>query len=256
MNLDLGGFGRELWHYLPLMFARLMAAWVVVFCFLLLLFRVVKSRLRPHVLRADDRVRAIALSLRYRGQDVFGGERVFLTWFMRFWTNFASAPSLSFWSLMIPLWFYAHRFSPPPFAVSNASTEGMASANNVALWMIPGACFCGSMLLSNILKRIFKRLRPERAPGSFGHKMKDASFPSGHSLTSFCFWAVLTLTLALAGASLPFVALFGVLSVVVVGFTGLSRVYMGVHHPSDVFGGYVIGAVWSLVAFLAVRGLV
>jgi membrane-associated phospholipid phosphatase len=44
---------------------------------------------------------------------------------------------------------------------------------------------------------------------------------------------------------------FTLLAVIIVGLTGLSRVYMGVHFPSDVMGGYFIGAMWCLACFLA-----
>lgn len=228
-----GEFGRELGAMLPKAVGLLAAAWVVVFLVLLFILQTVKRHMRPRILRADDNVRAWALSLRYRGQDVFGSERVPLTWFMRFWTNFASAPSLSFWSVAIPLILIMRGYH-------NAGLR---------LWLLPGLCFCGSMVLSNVLKRVFKRVRPERAAGSFGHKMKDASFPSGHSLTSLCFWSTMALSFALSGVAPLVAALFAVMAAMIVALTGLSRIYMGVHHPSDVIGGYFIGAVWSLAAY-------
>ena len=90
-----------------------------------------------------------------------------------------------------------------------------------------------------------------RAEGSFGHKMSDASFPSGHSLTSFCFWTGCVMAAALLGLGASQYALLAVATTLTILFTGLSRIYMGVHFPSDVVGGYVIGIVWCIVCYFA-----
>jgi membrane-associated phospholipid phosphatase len=58
-------------------------------------------------------------------------------------------------------------------------------------------------------------------------------------------------SLGLSGAAWPLVLLFGILAVTVVALTGLSRIYLGVHFPSDVIGGYIIGAVWCVMCFAA-----
>jgi undecaprenyl-diphosphatase len=110
------------------------------------------------------------------------------------------------------------------------------------------------MGLSYILKRVFKRVRPLRKEGSFGHALRDGSFPSGHSLTAFAFWMMCVFALALIGASIASTLLFAVVAIAIVFLTGLSRIYMAVHWPSDVAGGFVIGAVWTVVCFFALRG--
>jgi membrane-associated phospholipid phosphatase len=199
--------------------------------------------------------------------DETSDERVPLTWFFRFWTNFASAPSLSLLSLGLPMGLYlwwrapsiagSSLLAPLALAARVAGVESKQSAWSVAPeaalcfgrvrpYLQPGLCYAGSMCLSFWLKRVFKRLRPERKSGTFGHKLKDGSFPSGHSLTSFCFWLSAASMLARSGAGPLFVALGSGVAIAIVGFTGLSRVYLGVHFPSDVLGGYVIGLAWCL----------
>jgi undecaprenyl-diphosphatase len=109
------------------------------------------------------------------------------------------------------------------------------------------------MLLSFVIKRYFRRQRPPREGKAFGYKLKDPSFPSGHSLTSFCFWLPLAFIVAQSGMlSLIGVAVFCALAVTIVLLTGLSRVYLGVHFPSDVLGGFTIGAVWCVACYVAI----
>ncbi len=104
------------------------------------------------------------------------------------------------------------------------------------------ATFVGALLLEVILKPAFHRPRPVPffdlpPPSSF-------SFPSGHALFSFCFFAgiaaVLSPRLARTGAKLT----LWVTAVALVLGIGLSRIYLGVHYPSDVLAGYAAGLVW------------
>ena len=107
---------------------------------------------------------------------------------------------------------------------------------------ILAATFAGALMLEFLLKLAFRRPRPVPffdlpTPASF-------SFPSGHALFSFCFFAgiaaLLSPRLARRGARF---ALWVVAIAFIVGI-GLSRVYLGVHYPSDVLAGYAAGAVW------------
>ena len=108
------------------------------------------------------------------------------------------------------------------------------------------------MLLSYVLKRVFKRVRPPRKGFAFGHKLKDPSFPSGHSLTAFVFWMSCAATVVRwSGWNAGAVAMFCIVALLITGLTGLSRVYLGVHFPSDVGGGYLIGLVWCVACFAA-----
>jgi undecaprenyl-diphosphatase len=263
----LGEFLRLSGDFLLRVLPLFAGAWLLTWVILVLSFRWVKAQMRPRILQADDEVRAWAKTLRYRvasgtsaTDEERESERNLLTWFFRFWTNFASAPSLSLLSLAIPLWMY-HRvkaggtvdsvIASGELQIISAEAAQKLYFQQIQVWLLPGVCYAGSMYLSYTLKRVFKRVRPARNHGSFGHKLKDGSFPSGHSLTSFCFWIMVAVSLGLSGAAWPLVLLLGVLAVTIVALTGLSRIYLGVHFPSDVLGGYVIGLVWCALCFAA-----
>lgn len=95
------------------------------------------------------------------------------------------------------------------------------------------------------LKRLIHCARPEPF---FGTEPSSYSFPSGHSLASFSFYGVLAGALAAhAGAMRTEICLAAAL---LVGGIGLSRVYLGVHYPSDVLAGY-LGAAFVIGAVLA-----
>ncbi|YCM44391.1 phosphatase PAP2 family protein [Verrucomicrobiaceae bacterium 227] len=113
----------------------------------------------------------------------------------------------------------------------------------------------GGILLSSLLKYGFDRPRPELVP--HGSYVYTASFPSGHSMMA----AIVYLTL---GAILAKVEPRKMLKVYLMGFgiflalaVGLSRVYLGVHWPTDVLAGWSGGAAYAtgcwLVAHLLQR---
>lgn len=244
-------FWPEFWILLPQVLPRLLLAWLPTFFCLIYGFKWLKAHVRPVLLRMDDRLRYWAVGLRYRVRGEGHTERHALTWFFRFWTNFASSPSLCVLSFVVPMAVAAAGLT----AVVPKETAWPAGMEGYRMFYLPGFCFAGGMLLSFISKKVFRRLRPERVPGAFGHKLKDGSFPSGHSLTVLCFWSMLGVAVASFGFSGITVALFGLISLSVILLTGLSRIYLGVHFPSDVLGGYTIGAIWSVVCYFALFGV-
>jgi undecaprenyl-diphosphatase len=100
----------------------------------------------------------------------------------------------------------------------------------------------GANLIDQAMKLFFQRPRPEPF---FGYDKPDSySFPSGHSFVSFCFYLTLAEVLIrpawpLAGRLTGWSA--AVLLVLSIGF---SRIYLGVHYPTDVMGGYAGALVW------------
>lgn len=240
MTAPVSEFLRGFVHQFPRFALPFFLSWAIVLGLELLIGARLRGHLRPHVLRVDEFLRSWALSKRFRERGNPQSERVGRTWFMRFWTNFASAPSLIVLSLGVAVWGHATHQRHP------------------TLWYFPGLCYLGSMAQSYVSKRVIKRVRPPREQGAFGFKMKDSSFPSGHSLTSFCFWFALAIANGIAGAGGSAVLTWFVVALVTVAFTGFSRVYMGVHFPSDVLGGFLMGLVWTLVCVVtlapALRG--
>src|SRR5262249_18612156 len=91
------------------------------------------------------------------------------------------------------------------------------------------------------LKYAFHRPRP---PVFFGAQPHSYSFPSGHALCSFCFYAVLAGLIAARTRSLALRIAVAALAAVLVIAIGLSRVYLGMHYPSDGLGGYLAASVW------------
>jgi undecaprenyl-diphosphatase len=109
----------------------------------------------------------------------------------------------------------------------------------------------GGLILSSLLKYTVDRPRPDLVP--HGNLIYTSSFPSGHSMMS----AVVYLTLAalvarlierkrLKGHALGVAMILTLL-------VGVSRIYLGVHWPSDVLAGWSAGAAWALGCWLAAR---
>ncbi len=100
----------------------------------------------------------------------------------------------------------------------------------------------GAEALDQILKLIFQRVRPEaffQYPEPFGY-----SFPSGHSFTSCAFYGVAAAVVTARYRSRAAKAAVWVSVALMVLLIGLSRIYLGVHYPSDVLGGYAAAVVW------------
>ncbi len=111
----------------------------------------------------------------------------------------------------------------------------------------------GGLLISSGAKGYFDRPRPDLVPyDAFVH---TASFPSGHSMMA----AVAYLTLGvLVARTLPQARLkvyVLTLAVIATLLVGISRVYLGVHWPTDVLAGWLAGVVWASVCMLGARYL-
>ena len=109
----------------------------------------------------------------------------------------------------------------------------------------------GGLIVSSLLKYTVDRPRPDLVP--HGNLIYTSSFPSGHSMMS----AVVYLTLAALVARLIERRLLkGYALGVAIALTllvGISRIYLGVHWPSDVLAGRSAGAAWALGCWLIAR---
>lgn len=105
-------------------------------------------------------------------------------------------------------------------------------------------------LFNVLLKNIFKRQRPDL------HRLiteNSYSFPSGHSMGSFIFYGAIAYII-LHYAHKKGAKTFGVvLMVLFILFIGISRIYLGVHYPSDVVGGYAAGGAWLSICIIGFR---
>lgn len=100
----------------------------------------------------------------------------------------------------------------------------------------------GAMAINTILKNIFRRQRPIEMARRI-KLPKSHSFPSGHSLLSAATYPIVAHHLV-ERASLPVQAAVHTLAGMIVVSVGFSRVYFGVHFPSDVLGGFAAGFGW------------
>ena len=96
-------------------------------------------------------------------------------------------------------------------------------------------------ITSSLLKAVFDRPRPDLI-AHLDH-VSSASYPSGHATSA----AALYLTLALL-APVQWRRATWTLAVLMIGFTGLSRIMLGVHWPCDIVGGMLLGAAFALTA--------
>jgi membrane-associated phospholipid phosphatase len=110
----------------------------------------------------------------------------------------------------------------------------------------------GSAALNVGLKLWFQRARPEVFWALIDER--GFSFPSGRAVAAFCFYGTVTYLLLRRNRGRVNVLGSAALMIVVLGI-GLSRVYLGVHYPSDIFAGYLVGAVWVCAVVLAARWL-
>jgi membrane-associated phospholipid phosphatase len=107
----------------------------------------------------------------------------------------------------------------------------------------------GAMAINTILKNIFQRQRPQELARRI--KLPNShSFPSGHSLLSAATYPIVAHHLV-QRSSLETQAVVHTLAGLTILSVGFSRVYFGVHFPSDVLGGFAAGFGWLGVTSLA-----
>lgn len=159
---------------------------------------------------------------------VQGAETSVLTYVMKFFTFIGSAPFVIVLSLFLLFFLFKvlhHRFELILFVFAIA----------------------GSSILNGILKNLFQRVRPDL------HRLIDVegySFPSGHAMNAFTVYGIISfllwrhITSRLGRVTLLFVSIVMILAI------GISRIYLGVHYPSDIVGGYFASGFWITTAIL------
>ena len=103
------------------------------------------------------------------------------------------------------------------------------------------------------LKMLLNRPRPDVVP-ALSHAT-EASFPSGHAMLSVVVYLVLGVMLARLVESRRLKIFFLTMALFLTFVIGLSRVYLGVHYPTDILAGWTAGLVWAIVCWLVTRAL-
>jgi undecaprenyl-diphosphatase len=177
--------------------------------------------LSESVVRSDEKIRAF----------VHQFASPFLTHAMRFVTNFGDWQIVLFGTvllLLVLLYFRAYNYM-----------------KLVAVTMTGGG------ILDGVLKDTFHRARPD---AFFIPRPMTYSFPSGHALISLCFYGLLAGIISLQWRKRWQRVLTWALAACAIGTIGFSRIYLGVHWPSDVLAGYLAALMWmGAVRFVAVK---
>jgi undecaprenyl-diphosphatase len=161
---------------------------------------------------------------------------------------------------------WVHGFASPPLTrammfITELGSIGLAIAAVVTIvaflatgwrraagWLL--LSLAGATVLSLALKYGFHRPRPVPFFGALPHSY---SFPSGHSLFSLCFYGTLAGLITARVRSTWLRVLLWVFAASLVLAIGLSRIYLGVHYPSDVLAGYLAALVWVSALVIADR---
>ncbi|MFB9325686.1 phosphatase PAP2 family protein [Paenibacillus aurantiacus] len=138
-----------------------------------------------------------------------------------------------------------------PLVLGTAAMLFVVLKHRKELYLLIGGMF-GSTLLNEGLKRLYERARPDihRIIEETGY-----SFPSGHSMAAFTFYGLLTYLLWRHMPSKRWRGVLIAFSVCMIGCIGISRIYLGVHYPSDVLGGYWVSACWLAMCVKLFRRL-
>ncbi len=151
--------------------------------------------------------------------------------FARDVTALAGTPVLTLFTLMLAGWFAVRR--------------------EWRLLAILLVAVLGEPLITDSLKSLFDRPRPDLVPHLV--HAKGFSFPSGHATSASAIYLTLAALIASkTGAPRVRAYIFAVAAAMAL-LVGMSRVYLGVHYPTDVIGGLALGAAWAAIVFIAAR---
>lgn len=168
----------------------------------------------------------------------------------------------------ISAWFHAHTqpaLTQVMLVITRVhSTVGICLlASVVALWLVrlrrPWWLLAlvlsvpGGLVLNAAVKQIFRRARPHFEDPLL--TLTSYSFPSGHTAGATVFYAFLAVLLSahVRQQRWRFVVIASAAGMV--ALVAISRVYLGVHYPSDVVGAIVEGLIWVALCLLGVRAL-
>ena len=147
-------------------------------------------------------------------------------------------------------------------ALGSASVLGLVVAGVAGFLILQGlrrtavmvlVASAGGWLLNSLLKELFQRPRPTVVPHL--SEVMSLSFPSGHAMTSAAVYLTLG-ALLMHVADRPATKIYSMTcAMLLAGLVGVTRVYLGVHYPTDVLAGWLVGLSWALLCWLAERAI-
>jgi len=137
------------------------------------------------------------------------------------------------------------------FTMISAGYLWLDRKRSLALFLVLSA---GSgYLASSLLKRFFDRPRPTIVPHL--DEVSSSSFPSGHSMNSAVIYLTLGIILAASTQNRIIKRYVIGVALLLTAIVGMSRVFLGVHYPSDVIAGWIVGLIWALGCSVCARAL-
>jgi len=121
----------------------------------------------------------------------------------------------------------------------------MTQRRSAALWI--AVATVGGVLLSNALKLTFDRPRPDLVAHTT--RVFTPSFPSGHAMLSAVTFLTLGTLLASMQTSRRLKIFFLGVAIALTVLVGVTRIYLGVHFPTDVLAGWCVGAGWAAICW-------
>ena len=172
------------------------------------------------------------------GSEIQEGEVLTLDERVRGMVQHVASPALT--GLMLVASRYGGPSTLVPLGVALALAFLVAGRRRGALLVI--VTLAGAGLLNGLLKLYFARIRPDPffdypLPGS-------PSFPSGHALYAASVFGGLAALLSARLEGHLLRILVWSAAILLAGLIGLSRIYLGVHYPSDVLAGFAVGVIW------------
>ena len=107
----------------------------------------------------------------------------------------------------------------------------------------------GGTALNDLLKYVFDRPRPDLV--LHAAQVFTSSFPSGHAAVSAVVYLTLGALLARDAPSMAVKIYVMAVAILLVFLVGVSRVFLGVHYPTDVLAGWCIGSAWAQTCWIA-----
>ena len=183
---------------------------------------------------------AVALALFvWLGYHIRSGEPTSFDLAARAWVRSLETPRLSavMWGASV----YGAPVRLLPLSLAAAAVLLLRGWRRAAVLVL--VTLAGAAILDLGLKQLFVRARPQ-AFFDYYPTPKSFSFPSGHALFAVCFFGGLAVLLTHRLRGWLARILVWAVALVLIFLIGVSRVYLGVHYPTDVIGGFAVGTVW------------